>query len=607
MALIRTSVHNRRLLTHQNGRSLSLSLFSSSSSETGPEEPAPVAGSWSSMDGLVRCSANYAPLTPISFLDRSAKVLSDRTALVYLPPSSSSTVPVRRTWRETRQRCRRLASALARQLRISRGDVVATLAPNVPAMYELHFAVPMAGAVLCTLNSRLDSATISTLLGHSEAKVLFVDHQLLENAREALKLLSKTGATLPTLVLISDSDTSSTVLKSVEYEYEDLLANGDSGFQAIRPIDEWDPISVNYTSGTTSRPKGVVYSHRGAYLNAISTFLLHEMGAMPTYLWTVPMFHCNGWCLPWGVAAQGGTNICLRKVTPKNIFDNIVLHKVTHLGAAPTVLNMIVNSPISDQRPLPHKVRVLTGGSPPPPHIFYKMEELGFEVTHIYGLTETYGPGTYCVWKPEWDSLPHSERSRFKARQGVQHLGLEDVDVRDPVTMQSVPANGKTMGEIMFKGNTVMSGYLKDLNATKEAFKGGWFHSGDLAVKHPDEYIEVKDRLKDIIISGGENISTVEVETVLYSHPAILEAAVVARPDDHWGETPFAFVKLKDGLEASEQEIILFCRDRLPHFMVPKNVVFDEIPKTATGKIQKFILREKAKAMASLSSLSMAK
>lgn len=551
---------------------------------------------------MVRCSANYAPLTPLSFLDRSAKVFPERTALVY---HGSSALQINRTWKQTRQRCLNLASALTRHLRVSPGDVVAVLAPNLPAMYELHFAVPMAGAVLCGLNTRLDSAMISVLLGHSEAKVLFVDYELLKTAQEALSLLANTGAKLPSLVLINDSDHTLTTtllnLNSVQYEYEDLLVKGDSSFQAIRPSDEWDPISVNYTSGTTSRPKGVVYSHRGAYLNAISTFLLHEMGPMPTYLWTVPMFHCSGWCLPWGVAAQGGTNICLRKVSPKAIFDNIVLHKVTHLGAAPTVLNMIVNAPVEDRRPLPHKVRVCTGGSPPPPQVLAKMEELGFELTHLYGLTETYGPGTYCVWKPEWDSLPPSGRSRIKARQGVQHLGLEDVDVRDPVTMESVPADGKTIGEIMLKGNTVMSGYLKDQKATQEVFRGGWFHSGDVAVKHPDEYIEIKDRLKDVIISGGENISTVEVETVLYGHPAILEAAVVARPDRHWGETPCAFVKLKDGYETNVQEIIEFCRQHLPHYMSPKTIVFEDIPKTATGKIQKFILREKAKAMGSLS------
>ncbi|CAO2828691.1 unnamed protein product [Amaranthus hypochondriacus] len=546
-----------------------------------------------SHSGLLRCPANYSPLTPITFLDRSAKVFPGRTSLIY--------GTTRFTWSQTRLRCLKLASAIASTLRISPGQLVATLAPNVPAMYELHFAAPMAGAILCTLNSRLDSSMVSTLLAHSEAKVLFVDYQLISIASEAIDLLSKTGAKPPLIVLIRDSNSNEHENFQCDYEYEDLLNNGDDQFQPRMPHDEWDPISVNYTSGTTSRPKGVVYSHRGAYLNAISTFLLHEMGPMPTYLWTVPMFHCNGWCLPWGVAAQGGTNICIRKVSPKAIFDNIVLHNVTHMGAAPTVLNMIVNAPVGDRRNLPNKVKVLTGGSPPPPQILSKMEELGFDVAHLYGLTETYGPGTYCVWKPEWDSLPRDEKSRIKARQGVQHLGLEDVDVRDPVTMESVPADGKTLGEIMFKGNTVMSGYLNDLKATTESFKGGWFHSGDLAVKHPDNYIEVKDRLKDVIISGGENISTVEVETVLYSHPAILEAAVVARPDKHWGETPCAFVKLKDGYDLDEQEVMKFCRDHLPHYMAPKSVVFEEIPKTATGKIQKFILREKAKNMGSLS------
>ena len=481
---------------------------------------------------------------------------------------------------------------------------VAILAPNVPAMHELHFAVPMAGALLCTLNTRHDSAMLSILLRHSEAKIIFVDYQLLDIANGALKLLAKTERKPPILVLIAESDGSLPTdhhIASETYEYESLLANGHNGFEIRRPNSEWDPISVNYTSGTTSRPKGVVYSHRGAYLNALATILLHGIGSTPVYLWTVPMFHCNGWCLIWGLAAQGGTNICLRKVTPKDIFDNIALLNVTHMGGAPTVLNMIVNSPISDRKPLPHKVEAMTGGSPPPPQILSKMEELGFGVSHLYGLTETYGPGTSCIWKPEWDSLPLDKRYKLKARQGVQHPGLEEVDVKDPVTMASVPADGKTMGEIMFRGNTVMSGYLKDLKATEEAFSGGWFRSGDLAVKHPDNYIEVKDRSKDIIISGGENISTVEVETVLFGHPAVLEAAVVARPDNHWGQTPCAFVKLKEGYDVDSQEIIKFCRDHLPHYMAPRTVIFEDLPKTSTGKTQKFILREKAKALGSLS------
>ncbi|KAE8693448.1 putative acyl-activating enzyme 2 [Hibiscus syriacus] len=437
-------------------------------------------------------------------------------------------------------------------------------------MYELHFAVPMAGAILCTLNTRLDSAMVSVLLAHSEAKVLFVDHGLLEIARGALDLLAKTNTKPPILVLISERDDSSpTSIVPGTYEYESFLETGDVGFEIRRPKSELDPISVNYTSGTTSRPKGVVYSHRGAYLNSLSTVFLHGMSSMPVYLWTVPMFHCNGWCLTWGVAAQGGTNICLRNVSPKKIFENIVLHNVTHMGGAPTVLNMIVNSSVSDQKPISRKVTIFTGGSPPPPQIFFKMEELGFSVNHLYGLTETYGPGTYCVLKPEWDSLPPLQQSKLKARQGTQHLGLEDVDILDPITMESVPADGKTMGEVMFRGNTVMSGYFKDLQATEEAFKGGWFRSGDLAVKHPDGYRN-KGRLKDIIISGGENISTVEVEMVFYGHPEVLEAAVVARPDNHWGQTPCAFVKLKEGSCVDAQELIRFCRDHLPHYMAPK-------------------------------------
>ncbi|PRQ51639.1 putative 4-coumarate--CoA ligase [Rosa chinensis] len=551
---------------------------------------------WSSKEGLVLCSANHVPLSPIGFLERAAKAYSDRTSVIY--------GSLKYTWAQTHQRCLKLASALT-QLGISRGDVIATLAPNVPAMHELHFAAPMAGAILCTLNARLDSAMISVLLSHSEAKIVFVDHQLLGIVDGALELLAEKAVSKPPIVVvIADSDELSTSFSSETkptYEYESLLESGNGGFEIRRPKSEWDPISVNYTSGTTSRPKGVVYSHRGAYLNSLATVLFHGIGSVPVYLWTVPMFHCNGWCLIWGLAAQGGTNICLRKVTPKGIFDNISLHNVTHMGGAPTVLNMIVNSPVNDQMPLPHKVEVMTGGSPPPPQILFKMEEMGFGVTHIYGLTETYGPGTYCSWKPEWDSLPSDKRSKLKARQGVQHVGLEEVDIKDPVTMESVPPDGKTMGEIMFRGNTVMSGYLKDLKATKKAFKGGWFRSGDLAVKHSDNYIEVKDRLKDVIISGGENISTVEVETVLFSHPAVFEAAVVARPDNHWGQTPCAFVKLKDGLDVNAQEIIEFCRDHMPHYMAPRTVIFDDIPKTSTGKIQKFILREKAKVLGSLS------
>ncbi|XP_058090676.1 butanoate--CoA ligase AAE1-like [Magnolia sinica] len=547
------------------------------------------------MDGLFRCSANYVPLSPISFLERAAVVYRDQTSVIY--------GSMKYTWKDTFERCRRLASALA-QMGISRGDVVAVLAPNVPAMYELHFGVPMSGAILCTLNTRLDSTMVSVLLRHSEAKIIFVDYQLLKILHGALNLLSRKKAKLPFVVLISE-DTSGPAISSslppINFEYESLLRTGHSEFEVRWPADECDPISLNYTSGTTSSPKGVVYSHRGAFLNAIATVLLNEMCSMPVYLWTVPMFHCNGWCLSWGVAAQGGTNICLRNVDPKAIFDCITLHKVTHLGGAPTVLNMIANAPAGDQRLLPHKVVVMTGGAPPPPRVLFNMEEKGFIVMHSYGLTETYGPGTVCTWKPQWDSLPADERAKLKARQGLHHLGMAEIDIKDPVTMKSIPADGKTMGEVMFRGNTVMNGYFKDLKATEESMSGGWLRSGDLGVKHADGYIEIKDRSKDIIISGGENISTIEVESVLFSHPAILEAAVVGRPDDHWGESVCAFVKLKEGRNSDAEEIIRFCRARLPHYMAPRTVVFEDLPKTSTGKTQKFVLREKAKAMGSLS------
>lgn len=545
------------------------------------------------MEGVLRCSVNYVPLSPISFLERSAVVYRDCPSVVY--------GGVCYTWGQTFERCTMLASALA-HLGISFGDVVAALIPNTPAMYELHFGVPMAGAILCTLNIRNDSAMLSILLKHSEAKLIFVDHQLYDTACGALDILSKTTANLPRIVLVAEvGNTTGPPRAKTQLEYETLLATGSLDFEIKRPKHELDPISLNYTSGTTSRPKGVVYSHRGAYLNSLAAVLLNEMGSMPVYLWTVPMFHCNGWCLTWGMAAQGGTNVCLKNVTAKGIFSNIADHKVTHMGGAPTVLNMIINAPPSDRKPLPGKVAVMTGAAPPPPQVLFQMEDLGFTVIHSYGLTETYGPGTVCAWKPEWDTLSPDARAKIKARQGVHHIGMEEVDVKYPTTMESVPPDGKTIGEIMFRGNTVMSGYLKDLKATQEAFKGGWFHTGDLGVKYPDGYIELKDRSKDIIISGGENISTVEVESVLFSHPAVLEAAVVGRPDNHWGETPCAFIKLKDGFDdVTTTEIIEFCRDRLPHYMAPRTVVFQDLPKTSTGKTQKFVLREKAKAMGSL-------
>ncbi|XP_037426605.1 probable acyl-activating enzyme 1, peroxisomal [Triticum dicoccoides] len=539
--------------------------------------------------GTVRCAANYAPLTPLSFIERAAAVYGDRPAVVYGESWSC-------TWSEVWERCLRVAAALATRFGVARGDVVAVLSPNVPAMYELHFSVPMAGAILCTLNTRHDAAMVSALLKHSGAKVLFVESGLLDVGRAALNNLAgdeSSATALPVLITIShDGD----CINSAYTDYESLIREAPLGFDIRWPLNELDPIALNYTSGTTARPKGVIYSHRAAYLNTIATALTYNITVTPTYLWTVPMFHANGWNLSWGIAMQGGTNVCLRRFTAKVIFDKISQHKVTHMGGAPTVLNMIVNAPTGDRKPLPVIVHIMTGGAPPPPSILYGMEELGFIVYQMYGLTET-GPATINTWMPEWDMLPTEERSRLMARQGFHHhIGIQDIDVKNPTTMESLPHDGKTIGEVMFRGNTVTSGYYKDINATKEAMAQGWLHTGDLAVNHPDGYIQLKDRAKDIIISGGENISSIEVEAVIFSHPAVLEAAVVARPDDHWGETPCAFVKLKTNVDATEIEIINFCRDKLPHY----TVVFADLRKTSTGKTQKFILRQKARAMGSL-------
>ncbi|KAL8130700.1 hypothetical protein V2J09_019855 [Rumex salicifolius] len=548
------------------------------------------------MEGTVRCAANSVALTPISFLERSAVVYSDAPSLVYANLGF--------TWKQTLHRCKSLASSLV-ELGVSYGHVVAAFLPNIPAMYELHFGVPMAGAVLCPLNIRHDSSMVSVLLRHSEAKLVFVDYQFLDIVEGAIKILSQTTSNLPSIVLVHDPLQSTSTDKARDcLEYEAFLSRGKpERFEVRRPKDELDPISLNYTSGTTSSPKGVVCSHRGAYLNSFAAILLNNMGgpSKTVYLWTVPMFHCNGWCLTWATAAHGATSVCLRAVSPDGIFNNIVRHGVTHMGGAPTVLNMIVNAPPASKKPLPRKVVVMVGGAPPPSQVIFKMEELGFSVIHSYGLTETYGPGTVCTHKPEWESLPSEERVRMNARQGLHHVAMEEIDVKDPVTMKSVAWDAKTIGEVMFRGNTVMSGYFKDEKATSEAFKGGWLRTGDLGVRHSDGYIELKDRSKDIIISGGENISTIEVESVLFKHPSVMDAAVVGRPDDHWGETPCAFVHLKDGSSVSASELIGFCRDRLPHYMVPTSVVFDELPKTSTGKTQKFVLKERARVMGSLS------
>ncbi|XP_062209768.1 butanoate--CoA ligase AAE1-like isoform X1 [Phragmites australis] len=546
------------------------------------------------MEGSKWCAANYVPLTPLSFLERAALVYGGRTAVVCGDK--------RYSWRETRERCLAGASALAHR-GVGRRDVVAVIASNIPAMYELHFSVPMTGGVLCTLNTRHDAAMVSVLLKHSDAKVFLVESQFLAVAHDALRLLADGKENLPLLITISDDDNN----HGSVMEYEGLLRNAPRGFDIRWPIDERDPISLNYTSGTTSRPKGVIYSHRSAYLNTLATVLVNDMATMPVYLWTVPMFHCNGWCKVWGTAAQGGTSVCIGSVAPKVIFEQIARHGVTNMGGAPTVLNMIVNAPASERKPLPRRVRISTGGAPPPPQVLAKMEELGFDVVHGYGLTETCGPATLCAWKPEWDALPLAERSRIRTLQGVPNLMLQDMVIKNPVTMETLPSDGRTVGEVMLRGNTVMSGYYKDAAATEETLRGGWLRTGDLGVRHPNGYLQLKDRSKDIIISGGENISSIEVESVLFGHPAVLDAAVVARPDDHWGETPCAFVTLKDGARATADDITEFCRARLPRYMAPRTVVFADLPKTATGKTQKYLLREKARAMGSLSKLGRSK
>lgn len=546
------------------------------------------------MEKLNRCPANYVPLSPITFLERAGSVYSEQISIIY--------GSVRFTWAETLDRCLRLASALS-SINISTGDVVAAVAPNIPAMYELQFGAPMAGAVLCCMNVRHDARTMSVILRHSEAKVVFVDYQFLETVRAAFNILSETKAKMPFLVVIPELIGRETAKGyPSEMEYERFLSNADKDFKIRWPEDEWQAIALNYTSGTTANPKGVVYSHRGAYLNALASILMCGMISMPVYLWTVPLFHCNGWCFAWAMAAQGGTNVCLRNVTAEAIFDTIAMHKVTHLSGAPTVLNIIANAQPHERKPLHKIVEVVTGGAPPPSQILSTMDKLGFNVTHSYGLTETYGPASVCVWKPKWDSLSKEEQARLKARQGVPHLGLDGIDVKNPKTMESVQRDGKILGEVMMRGNTVMNGYFKDTEATTAAFDGGWFHTGDLGVMHPDGYIELKDRSKDIIISGGENVSTIEVESILYSHPEILEAAVVGRPDNYWGETACAFVKLKETKQATPESIIAFCRERLPHYMAPRTVIFGELPKTSTGKVQKNVLREKAKALGSTSS-----
>jgi len=533
--------------------------------------------------GLDRRPANYVPLTPLSFLARSAAVYPDKPAVIHGDRAF--------TYAEFAARCRRLASALTRR-GVGPGDTVAVMAPNVPAMLEAHFGVPMAGAVLNALNYRLDARTIAFLLEHSEAKVLITDREFAVTIEAALAQSRRR----PLVIDIDDPLYEGDGRRLGETDYEALLVEGDPEFEPILPADEWQAICLLYTSGTTGNPKGVVYHHRGAYLNALGNALAFGLTPRTVYLWTLPMFHCSGWTYTWATTAVGGTHVCLRRVDPALIFPAIARHRVTHMCGAPVVMTMLIHAPAETKVAFDQVVEFATGGAAPPTPVIAGMEAMGFRVTHLYGLTESYGPATLCAWQEGWDVLPLDERAAKMARQGVGYPTLEQVMVAEPKTGTPVPRDGRTLGEILLRGNTLMKGYLKNPRATEEAFRDGWFHTGDLAVWHPDGYVEIKDRSKDVIISGGENISSLEVEEVLYRHPAVMEAAVVARPDEKWGETPCAFVTLKPGAEgeADEAGIIQWCRDHLAGFKVPKRVVFGTLPKTSTGKIQKFVLRDRA-------------
>ena len=532
---------------------------------------------------LDRTRANFTPLSPLSMIERTAAIYPDYPSVVYGTR--------RYTWAETYARCRRLAGALTAR-GIGKGDTVSIIAANIPEMYEAHFGVPMVGAVLNAINTRLDAPIIAFILTHAEARVLIVDPEFSTVVRDALAQIER-----PDLLVIDIEDASFEGGERLgALTYEELLAEGDPEFTWSLPDDEWDAIALNYTSGTTGNPKGVVYHHRGAALNANTNILDWGMPKHSVYLWTLPMFHCNGWCFPWTMAANAGVSVCLRAVRDEPIYRAFREEKVTHFCGAPIVLNMLANAP-AHLKDFDHQIKVMTAGAPPPAAVIEKMEAMGVEVTHVYGLTETYGPSVVCAWKEEWDARPASERAALKVRQGVKNAALSGLMVADPDTLKPVPADGETMGEIFMQGNVVMKGYLKNPDATDKSFRGGWFASGDLGVMHPDGYIALKDRSKDIIISGGENISSVEVEDVLYKHPAVMEAAVVARPDEKWGETPCAFVELKPGQAVEAADLIAHCRANMAHFKAPKTVVFGELPKTSTGKIQKFLLRDRARAL----------
>ncbi len=535
--------------------------------------------------GLERNSANFTPITPLLFLERSAEIYPNRLAVIH--------GQLRQTWQQTYDRCRRLASALSKH-GIGLGDTVAVMLPNTPPMVEAHFGIPMVGAVLNSLNTRLDPETIAFMLNHGEAKVVIVDPEFSGTMKKALEIAKKESGREFLVIDVEEKEFDIPGEKLGKLTYEQLLAEGNPQYEWQVPVDEWQAICLNYTSGTTGNPKGVVYHHRGAAINAVSNILDWDIAKHPVYLWTLPMFHCNGWCFPWTVAARAGINVCLRRVDALHIFAAIKEHKVTHYCAAPIVHNLLVNAPAEMKLGVPAGVKGLIAGAAPPASIIEGMEKLGFDLTHVYGLTETYGPAAICVQQDEWSDLDIGERARLNARQGVRYHMQQAIAVLDPETMKSVPADGETMGEIMFKGNIAMKGYLKNEKATQEAFAGGWFHSGDLAVMSPDGYVKIKDRSKDIIISGGENISSIEVEDVLYRHPAVIAAAVVAKPDPKWGETPCAFLEIKPDVQVTVEEIVAHCKKYLAGFKVPRAVVFGELPKTSTGKIQKFELRKKA-------------
>ncbi len=536
----------------------------------------------SAYDQLPRTPANFVALSPLRYLERAAYIYPNQDAIIHGSRHIS--------WRETYTRCRQFAHQL-QKIGVGKNDTVSVLLPNIPAMIEAHFAVPMVGAVLNTLNTRLDGKTLAFMLEHAESKVLLVDPEFVPVAKEALSLISQEIY----IIDVADIEFDGENQKIGQVEYEDWLAQGDADFEWHLPQDEWDAISLNYTSGTTGNPKGVVYHHRGAYINAASNIIACGMTPRATYLWTLPLFHCNGWCFAWTIAANGGTNICLRKIDPELIFKLIHSYKVDYFCGAPIVLSMLINAPDEHKVKIEHRVEVMVAGAAPPAAIIEGMRNIGINVTHVYGLTETYGPSALCASQAGWSNLSIKEQAQLHSRQGVPYPLQDGMKVLDPETMQPVPKDGQTMGEIMFRGNIVMKGYLKNPEATAEAFAGGWFHTGDLAVCQPDGYAKITDRSKDVIISGGENISSLEVEEVLYQHPAILTAAVVAKPDPVWQEVPCAFIELKVGKTATPEEIIAYCKEHLARFKVPKDVVITEIPKTSTGKLQKFVLREWAK------------